>query len=136
MKDTLQLNILWTLVNIMKRESTKVHWKLSFVKKKTLHFKKHCTKIDDISLVIIRFSFSQTKLVLIDISDSFCYSLFTFLLFDFWYSTDFRYSTKFIQCPYAFFMKTSKVNSLKMLLLCLIFHETLLPVNGENNSWR
>ena len=65
-------------------------------KKETMHFKEHCTKID-ISPVVIHFFFSQTKLVFksnplfIDILDSFCHSLFTFLPFDFYfYSTDFE----------------------------------------------
>ena len=45
--------------------------------------KKHFTKIDDISLVIIRFFFFKTTLEFINILNSFCYSLFTFLPFDF-----------------------------------------------------
>ena len=60
------------------------------------HFKEHYTKIV-ISLVVIRLFFSQTNLVFksnplfIDILDSFCHSLFTFLPFDFYlYSTDFE----------------------------------------------
>ena len=109
LKDTLRLNILWTwikiransfiktLANNMKQKPTKVPWTLSLTKKNaTPHFKEHCTKID-ISLVVIRFFFSQTNLVFkynplfIDILDSFCHSLFTFLPFDFYlYSTDFE----------------------------------------------
>ena len=60
-------------------------------------FKEHCTKIDDISLVVIHFFFCQANLVsksnpvFIDILDSFRHSLYTFLLFDFYlYSTDFE----------------------------------------------
>ena len=60
-------------------------------------FKEHCTKINDISLVVIRFFFSQTTLVsksnpvFVDILDSFHHSLYTFLPFDFYlYSTDFE----------------------------------------------
>ena len=124
------------LVNIIKQESTKVPWKLSSQKNTTPHFKEYCTKIDHISLAIIRFFFSQTNLVFTDILYSFCHSLFTFLPFDFWYSTDCWYYAKFIQCPYVFFIKTSKVFSLGMFLVCPIFHEIFLPVNGENNSWR
>ena len=113
LKDILWLQILCTwikicdnsfikaLVNIMKRKSRKIPWKLSLAIKKngTLHFKERCTKIVDISLVVIRFFFSQTNLVykfkfnpaLIHILDSFCYNLFTFLPFDFYvYSTDFE----------------------------------------------
>ena len=69
---------------------------------------KHCIKIDDISLATMHFFFAQTNLVFktkpvfIDILDSFWYSLFTSLPFDFWYSPDFWSSTKIIQCPYAF----------------------------------
>ena len=67
LKDTLQLKILrtWikiransfikTLVNIMKRKSKKVPGKLSLVKNTNPHFNEHCTKINDISFVIIHF---------------------------------------------------------------------------------
>ena len=125
MKDTLRLKILWTwikiransfiktLVNNMKRKPTKVPWTLSLTKKNvTPHFKEHCTKID-ISLVVIRFFFSQTNVVFksnplfIDILDSFCPSLFTFSPFDFYfYSTDFVIFYQFQSdcsdrvCPY------------------------------------
>ena len=65
-------------------------------KNATPHFKEHCTKRDDISLVI-HFFFSQTNLVFksnpvfIDILDSFRCNLFTFLPFDFYlYSADFE----------------------------------------------
>ena len=125
LKDTLKLKILWTwikiranyfiktLVNIMKRKSTKVPWKLSLVKKiNTPHFKEHCTKIDDISLVVIRFFFSQTNLVFksnpvfIDILDSFCHNLFTFLPLDFYlYSRDFEVHPIHVRLS----TKTSKV---------------------------
>ena len=62
-------------------------------KNTTLHFKVHCTKIDDILLILKRFIFYQTNLVyksnpvFNDILDSF----FTlkFLPFDYQYSTDF-----------------------------------------------
>ena len=69
LKDTLQLKILrtWikirtnsfikTWVNIMKRKSTKMRRNLSLAKKY-----EGCTK-DHISLVVIRFFFSQTNLV-------------------------------------------------------------------------
>ena len=87
----------------------------SWKKKKknaTPHFKEHYSKTDDISLVVIRFFFSQTNLVFksnpvfIDVLDSFCHSLFTFLPFNFYH-----YSTilKLIQCHYAFFIKISNV---------------------------
>ena len=96
LKDTLQLKILWTcvkiransfiktLVNIMKRKSTKVRIITHEKKNATPHFKEYCTKID-ISLVVIHFFFSQTNPVFksnslfIDILDSFCHSLFTSL---------------------------------------------------------
>ena len=81
------------------------------------HFKEHCTKTDDIWLVIIRFFFSQTNLVFVDILDSFSHSLLTFLFFEFWYSTYFRCSTEFAQCPYAFFIKTSTQNVLYYVLI-------------------
>ena len=108
MKDTLRLKIICTWINIransfikalvnnMKRRSTKVLW-TSFTRKNAMpHFKEHCTKID-ISLNVIRFFFSQTNLVFksnplfIDIMDSFCHNLFTFLPFNFYlYSTGFE----------------------------------------------
>ena len=65
-------------------------------KNTTSHFKEHCTKVGNISLIDLRFFFSQTKLVrksnpvLIEILDSFCHRLFTFLPFDYQYSTDFE----------------------------------------------
>ena len=71
-----------TVVNIMKPESTKMPWKLS-LSKNTIP-EEHCTKIENISLVIIGLFFSQINLVFIDILDSFCSCLFTFLPFDFW----------------------------------------------------
>ena len=73
-------------------------------KNTTPYFKEHCTKIDDIWLTITYFFFSQINLVFIVILDSFCHGLFTFLPFDFWYSTYFRCSTEFIKCPYTFFI--------------------------------
>ena len=101
----------------MKWESTKVPWKLSLEKNTNPHFKEHWTKTDDIWLVVIRFFFSQTNLVFVDILDSFSHSLLTFLFFEFWYSTYFRCSTEFAQCPYAFFIKTSTQNVLYYVLI-------------------
>ena len=74
--------------------------------KVTALFKEHFTKIYDISLVVIRYSFSQTNVVFksnpvfIDILDSFCHSLFTFLplclpFFTFIYIYIYLYSTDF-----------------------------------------
>ena len=142
LKDILWLKILWTwikvsansfiktLVNIMKRKWTTRPWKLSLAKKKNAspHFKEHCTKMGDISLVVIRFLFSQTNLVFksnavfIDILDSFCHSLLTFLPFfyRFWSSSNasmpcLQKSVKFwwVRCSFC------KVTILKMFL-CLI----------------
>ena len=115
MKDIVRLNILWTwikiransfiktLANIVQRKSTTMSWKLSHLKKNaTLHFKEHCSEIDNLSLVVIRFFFSQTNLVFesnplfIDILDSFSHSFFLRI-------------SKFIRCLYTFFIKTSKV---------------------------
>ena len=101
-----------TLVNSIKRKINE--GALNIVtreKNATPHFKEHCTKID-ISLVVIRFFFSQTNLVFkynplfIDILDSFCHSLFIFYLLIFNFIIRIL---KFIQCLYAFFIKTSKV---------------------------
>ena len=69
LKNTLCLKILWTwikiraktLVNIMKRKSTKVPLNIiTREKNATQHYKEHYTKID-ISLAVINFFFSQTK---------------------------------------------------------------------------
>ena len=92
-------------------------------KSTTPHLKEHCTKMDDIWLVILRFFFcifSQTNLVFTDIFDSFCHSLFTFLPFDFWYSTYFRCPTEFIQCPYTFFHRLVKSSASKCFYYVLI----------------
>ena len=142
MKGTLQFKILqtWikihahslimTLVNIMKRESPYVPWRWSPAKKydpalqRTLHQNRWYFTC------YYTFFFSQTNLVFIDILDSFCHSLLTFLSFDFWHSTE------FIQWSYIFFVKASKIFSIRIFLLCHIFHKIFLRVNGENNSWR
>ena len=101
LKDILQLKILGTWikihansfikiwVNIMKQQSRRCLENHHLKKNTNSHFKEHCTKTDDIWL-IIRFFFSQTNLVFVDILDSFSHSLFTFLPFEFWYSTYFQ----------------------------------------------
>ena len=54
------------------------------------------TKIDDISLIVIRFFFFQTNFlpklnpVFMDVLDIFCHSLYTFLPFAYWYYTNFE----------------------------------------------
>ena len=118
----------------MKRKSTKVPWASLTRKNATPYFKEHCTKID-ISLVVIRFFFCQTNLVFL-----------THYLLRFWrvfatvylhlYLVIFTFILrilKFIQCPYAFFIKASKVlirfNVLFVSLSCLIIREKILPVN-------
>ena len=130
-------------VNITKRKSAKMPAHLQ--KSTTPHFNGHCTKPDDISVIVTCFFFSQVSLafksnpVFIDILDSFCHSLFTFLPFDYWYSTNLKFiaSAPFYKKQYSidevqwsFF----KVFNLKMLLLCHIFYETFLTVNGNINS--
>ena len=114
-KDTQQLKILRTWIKICadsfikKQKSTKVPWKLSLAKNATPYFKEHCNEIADISLVIIRFFFSQTNLVFksnlvfIEILDCFCHNLFTFLPFDI------LRTLKLIQCLCGFFIKSSKI---------------------------
>ena len=98
------------------------------MKKKTLFFKKHCTKID-ISLVVIHF-FSLKRFI--DILDGFCLLIFIFIL----------RILKFIQCLYASYIKTSKVlirfnglfirfSSSKCCFLPSYFYEKILPVNKE-----
>ena len=64
---------------------------LKIITRVTRYFKEHCTKIDDISLVVIRLLYAKSNAVFIDILDSFRHSLYTFLAFDFYlYSTDFE----------------------------------------------
>ena len=69
----------------------------------------------------------------------------TVCLYSYLLIIDILRSLNLIQCLYTFFIKTSKISttfsilqnkafSLKMFLLCLIFRETLLPVNSKNNS--
>ena len=53
--------IIKTWVNIIKRKWTKKRCK----KNTTPHFKEHCTKVDDDSLIVICFFFFQTNLVLL-----------------------------------------------------------------------
>ena len=104
LKDTLRLKILWTwikiransfiktLVNIMKRKSTKVPCKLSLGKKMRPRTSKNISPkfiAPDISIAVIRLFKSNP--VFIAILDSFCHSLLTFLPFDFYlYFTDFE----------------------------------------------
>ena len=107
-KDILQLKILrtWikicassfikTLVNILRQKSTKVPWKLSLAKQVWPRTSKKIAPKYTISHLFLYafFSFEQTYFlkanpIFIEILDSFCHSLFIFLPFPFWYSTDF-----------------------------------------------
>ena len=158
MKDTLRLKILWAWIKIRANSFIKtlvknMNWKINKgalniitrQKNATPHFKEHCTKID-ISLVIIRFFFTQTNLSFLNI---------THYLLTYWivFATVYLHSyfliftfilriLRFIQCLYTFFIKTIKVlirfnvlfvrfSSTKYVLLCLIFHEKTLPVNMD-----
>ena len=148
LKDTLWLKILrtWikiranyfikTLVNNMKRKINEGALNIITCEKNaTPHFKEHYTKID-ISLVVICFFFSQTNLVFkynplfIDILDSFCHSLFTFYLLIFNFIIRI---CQFIQCLYAFFIKTSKVlinqcSFCKVIILKMLLCHVLLSM--------
>ena len=124
LKDTLQLNIsrtrikirpnsfIKTWVSIVKEKSTKVPWKLLLTKKCDLDFKEHCTKVDDVSLIVLWFFFSQTKLVFQsnsvfhDILDSSCHSLY---LHSYLFIVDDLKCFNFIQCLSNFFIKSSKI---------------------------
>ena len=73
----------------------------------TPHFKEHCTEIDVIRYIAIRFFFPQIKLafksnlVFIDILNSFCLELFKFLPVDFYlYSSDFEVHTMCLRLFY------------------------------------
>ena len=106
-KKTLQLKILRMWMKIRANSFTRLEHQTSqneiqrrhhedyhLPKNVSLHFKEHCTKVDDISLT--SFFFSQTNLALksipvfFDILDSFCYILFTFFPFEYWYFTVFE----------------------------------------------
>ena len=110
LKDTLQLKILWTSVS-------------------SLH--------QDIELIIVCFSFSQTSLVF-----KFNPMLIEQFLPQFIYFSIFWYCIlKFIQCLYAFFIRASKFSWASIFFfVCgglqlqnvIIFHETLAPVNDKN----
>ena len=113
LKDTLQLKILWTSVS-------------------SLH--------QDIELIIVCFSFSQTSLVF-----KFNLMLIEQFLLQFIYLSVFWYCIlKFIQYLYAFFIRASKYSRASMFFFFLwrftaikcyyifIFHETLVPVNDKN----
>ena len=107
LKDILQLNILWTSVS-------------------SLH--------QDIQLIIVCFSFPRTSLVF----------KFNLLLPQFIYRSTFWYCIlKSIPHLYALFIRASKFSRGSMLFFCedlqlqivnifLIFHETLVSVNGKN----
>ena len=99
LKDTLQLNILWTSVS-------------------SLH--------QDIELIIVCFSFSQTSLVFeFILMFDFCHNLFTFLPFDIVSCSLSRTSTLFSQEPVNFHEPQCcffvKVYNYKLLQLTLVF---------------
>ena len=104
LKDTLRLKILWTRIKI--RVNSFIETFVNNMKRKinegalnrSRDFPEHCTKID-ISIVVIRFFFSQTNLVFKSNPLFIDLLIFTFILRIF----------KFIQCLYVFFIKTSKV---------------------------
>ena len=125
----------------MKRKSTKVPWKLSPAKKNaTLHFKEHCTKTDDISLVVTSFFLSKKKqflnltqylLTYRKVLPWFIY-IFTFWFLPFFYR--FWSSSRL----YSFLKKDSKILVRFNVLLvrfsfwicsCHIFYEKFLPVD-------
>ena len=91
LKSILQLNILrtWIRANSFNRKLTKVPRKLSVAQKSEPALCTYCTKIDDNSLIFLRFFFSQTNLILklnlalIGILHNFCHNSFTLLLFDY-----------------------------------------------------
>ena len=135
------MKILWTWIKI--RANSFIKTLVNNMKRKINEgalnrprdFQEHCTKID-ISLVVIRFFFSQTNLVFkynplfIDILDSFCHSLFTFYLLIFNFIIRI---CQFIQCLYAFFIKTSKVlinqcSFCKVIILKMLLCHVLLSM--------
>ena len=101
-----------TLVNNVKRKLTKVPWTLSLTKKNaTPHFKEHRTKID-ISVAVIHFFFSQTNVVFNITHYLLTYWMVLATVYLYFYLLIFTFILrilKFIQCLYAFFIKTSKV---------------------------
>ena len=88
----------------MKKKKTKMRWKLLHLR--NMFFKERYTKMDDISLIVIRFFFTQTNLVFkskpmfIYISDNFFHSFINYWLlifYRFWTSSS--ASTSFLQKP-------------------------------------
>ena len=73
--------------------------------------------------LVIYFFFSQTNLVFksnpvfIDMLDSFCCSLFKFLLFDYWYSTKFEFHPVLL----LFFYKYQYILTRFNILQCKVF---------------
>ena len=113
------------------------HWKQ--------HFERHPTVEDFKDLDQDTFFFSQKYLVFKSthcwltywIVFALVYLHFYILIIDIWRIL------KFIQCLYTFLIRFWWGSmfffpgfSLVTFLLCLFFHETFLPVNSENNSWR
>ena len=73
----------------------------------TPHFKEYCTKIDDISLVITRFFFSQTNLVFKSSPVLTYWIVFTTVCLHFYlFISDILRILNFIQCLYVFFYKS------------------------------
>ena len=129
LKDTIQLKILWTwtniransfiqnLVNIMKRKSTNLPWKLFLPppkkKRRKIRLRTSISRkyVSYIFLVFISFVFSQTTLV----------SKFKPVLTD-------------MLVVFATVYLWLIINILRSTSM-LFFHETFLAVNGENSSW-
>ena len=142
-KDTLQLKILptWinvransftkTWVNIIKRKLMKVPGKkYQLHKSLSLEFEKHCTKIDHISLIFSFHLFLKFNIVLIDILDNFHHpEVYTVPLCFFIRTSKIWWGSLFF---FFFFWRSPTSN---VFYCAFIFKENLLLVNSENYSW-
>ena len=133
LKDTLQLGILQTWIRANSSIKTSVtswnkHYQLHAIP--SLHVKEHCIKIDDISLIFIRFVFSQTAFkfsrVFIGILCRFRSNLITFWLLIFCGSCNSFASSTYLLIRIIKILKRLDVHfyrvfSLNMFLLCFYF---------------
>ena len=125
-KAPLQLKILQTWIKIClnsfsktwvntispKSRKVKVSLKLLFAKNTSPHFKEHCTKVDDTSLIVMLYASSSLKqtyfLNLTQALLTYWIAFVTVYLNSYFLIIDILWSLNFIQCLYVFFIKTTK----------------------------
>ena len=125
-KAPLQLKILQTWIKIClnsfsktwvntispKSRKVKVSLKLLFAKNTSPHFKEHCTKVDDTSLIVMSYaSFSLKQTYFLNLTQAlltYWIAFVTVYLHSYFLIIDILWSLNFIQCLYVFFIKTTK----------------------------